>query len=92
MLERLVTTNPLYMKNETTKEFNTNYVTQLVRNYRSHEAILHVSNELYYDNKLKVCAPEGNHRQRHKVDHHQNLFNFFSFCRKHKLVHKQCHS
>lgn len=60
MLERLVTTNSLYMKNSKTKRFNENYVTQLVCNYRSHESILHVSNELYYDNNLQVCAPIGN--------------------------------
>lgn len=60
MLERLVTTNSLYMRNDKTKKFNENYVTQLVCNYRSHESILHVSNELYYDNNLQVCAPIGN--------------------------------
>lgn len=59
MLERLVTTSPLYMKNQKTKKFNENYVTQLIRNYRSHAAILQVSNELYYDRNLNVCAPEG---------------------------------
>lgn len=59
MLERLITTNSLYMKNKNTKQFNQNYVTQLIRNYRSHASILHSSNELYYDNTLKVCAPTG---------------------------------
>lgn len=58
MLERLITTNSLYMRNETTKQFNQNYVTQLICNYRSHESILYPSNELYYDNALRVCAPK----------------------------------
>lgn len=58
-LERLTTTNSLYMKNDKTKTFNSNYVTQLIRNYRSHSSILHISNELYYDNTLCAYASEG---------------------------------
>lgn len=59
MLERLITTNSMYMRDETTKKFNQNYVTQLICNYRSHPSILHSSNQLYYDNALRVCAPMG---------------------------------
>lgn len=55
MLERLMNTD-VYERDSQTKLFNSNYVTQLVRNYRSHETILHVSNELFYDNALRVHA------------------------------------
>lgn len=59
MLERLITTNRLYMRCEATKRFNENYVTQLICNYRSHKSILHSSNELYYDGALQARAPRG---------------------------------
>lgn len=59
MLERLVTTNPLYMRCDAKKRFNQNYVTQLICNYRSHPSILHSSNKLYYDGALQACAPRG---------------------------------
>lgn len=59
MLERLITTNSVYMRHEKTKEFNEKYITQLIRNYRSHSSILHISNKLFYDDALRVCAPEG---------------------------------
>lgn len=59
MLERLITTDPLYMRCEATKQFNRNYVTQLICNYRSHTSILHSSNHLYYDGALQTCAPRG---------------------------------
>lgn len=58
MLERLITTNSFYMRNEKTNEFNTNYVVQLISNYRSHPSILHTSNKLYYENVLQTCAPD----------------------------------
>lgn len=46
------------MRNDKTNKFNDNYVTQLKCNYRSHSSILHVSNSLYYNDALKVHAPE----------------------------------
>lgn len=55
MLERLMNTD-VYDRDSNTKSFNAKYVTQLVRNYRSHETILHVSNELFYENALQVHA------------------------------------
>lgn len=55
MLERLMNTD-VYERDSKTKLFNGKYVTQLVRNYRSHETILHASNELFYDNALQVHA------------------------------------
>lgn len=49
----------LYKRNPVTGEFNQKYITQLVKNYRSHPAILNIPNELFYDNKLEAKAPEG---------------------------------
>lgn len=46
----------LYQRNAATDKFNPKYITQLVKNYRSHAAILHLPNILFYDNKLEVKA------------------------------------
>ncbi|TSN76534.1 putative RNA helicase SDE3 [Bagarius yarrelli] len=56
LLERLMTTNPLYSR--TDNGFNSNYVTKLLRNYRSHKAILKMPNEMFYDGELQPCADE----------------------------------
>ncbi|KAB5567340.1 hypothetical protein PHYPO_G00231630 [Pangasianodon hypophthalmus] len=56
LLERLMTKNPLYKKTDT--GFNNNYVTKLLRNYRSHRAILKTPNEMFYDGELQPCADE----------------------------------
>ncbi|MCJ8734857.1 hypothetical protein PDJAM_G00240160 [Pangasius djambal] len=56
LLERLMTENPLYKKTDT--GFNSNYVTKLLRNYRSHRAILKTPNEMFYDGELQPCADE----------------------------------
>lgn len=50
---------PLYQRNSKTDKFNPKYITQLVKNYRSHAAILHIPNILFYDNKLEAKAPTG---------------------------------
>lgn len=42
----------LYQRNILTTKFNPVYITQLVKNYRSHKDILKVPNELFYDNRL----------------------------------------
>ena len=55
MLERLMNRD-IYKRNPQTKKYNEKFITQLVENYRSHSAILQVSNELFYDNTLKVKA------------------------------------
>ncbi|XP_077973309.1 putative helicase mov-10-B.1 [Styela clava] len=54
-LERLMG-NPLYEKQN--GKFNEHRVTKLLKNYRSHEAIIKISNEEFYDNELEVCADE----------------------------------
>ncbi|XP_031626698.1 putative helicase mov-10-B.2 isoform X2 [Contarinia nasturtii] len=46
----------LYKRNSTTGEYNQKYITQLVKNYRSHSSILHVPNELFYESKLQARA------------------------------------
>ncbi|KAK3566500.1 hypothetical protein QTP86_034004 [Hemibagrus guttatus] len=56
LLERLMTKNPLYKKTDT--GFNSIYVTKLLRNYRSHRAILKTPNEMFYDGELQPCADE----------------------------------
>ncbi|XP_031700309.1 putative helicase mov-10-B.2 [Anarrhichthys ocellatus] len=56
LLERLMKDFSLYRKDE--GEFNNRFVTKLLRNYRSHPAILKVPNELFYDNELQCCADE----------------------------------
>ncbi|XP_017270570.1 putative helicase mov-10-B.1 [Kryptolebias marmoratus] len=55
-LERLMTDFSLYQKSE--GAFNNCFVTKLLRNYRSHPAILKIPNELYYDGELQACADE----------------------------------
>ncbi|XP_072305989.1 putative helicase mov-10-B.1 [Eucyclogobius newberryi] len=56
LLERLMTDFPLYQKTNDT--FDNHFVTKLLRNYRSHPAILKVPNELFYDGELKAFANE----------------------------------
>lgn len=54
---------PLYMRNPMTDRFNPKYITQLVKNYRSHPAILHIPNVLFYDNKLEAKASAGSFKK-----------------------------
>uniref|UniRef100_A0A670YHZ1 RNA helicase n=1 Tax=Pseudonaja textilis TaxID=8673 RepID=A0A670YHZ1_PSETE len=54
LLERLMCFNPLYQK--TNEKYNPQFVTMLLRNYRSHEDILRFSNEKFYDGKLLECG------------------------------------
>lgn len=52
---------PLYSRHGQTGEYNKTYITQLVKNYRSHPAILKVPNELFYENQLKAMVSPGIH-------------------------------
>lgn len=45
---------PIYQRNPDTGEYNSKYITQLVKNYRSHPGILHVPNQLFYDGILQA--------------------------------------
>ncbi|XP_047446737.1 putative helicase mov-10-B.2 [Mugil cephalus] len=56
LLERLMNDFSLYRKDN--DQFNKSFVTKLLRNYRSHPAILKIPNELFYDGDLEVCADE----------------------------------
>uniref|UniRef100_A0A8C5MH71 RNA helicase n=1 Tax=Leptobrachium leishanense TaxID=445787 RepID=A0A8C5MH71_9ANUR len=56
LLERLMTQNSLYQKGS--EGYNSQFVTKLLKNYRSHPKILEVPNELFYDNELQSCADE----------------------------------
>ncbi|XP_035236644.1 putative helicase mov-10-B.2 isoform X2 [Anguilla anguilla] len=58
LLERLMKHNRLYKKDEETQEFDRRFVTKLLRNYRSHPAILKIPNELFYEGELQVYADE----------------------------------
>lgn len=58
LLERLMTKNPLYQKSTDSGHFDTRFVTKLLRNYRSHAAILKIPNELFYENELQVFADQ----------------------------------
>ncbi|NWZ41063.1 SDE3 helicase, partial [Brachypodius atriceps] len=57
LLERLMLHNPLYKKSS--GGYDPQFITKLLWNYRSHEAILRIPDELFYDNELKVCKSNG---------------------------------
>uniref|UniRef100_A0A7N6FEU8 RNA helicase n=1 Tax=Anabas testudineus TaxID=64144 RepID=A0A7N6FEU8_ANATE len=58
LLERLMKHNQLYQKSTDSGHFDTRFVTKLLRNYRSHPAILKIPNELFYENELQVFADQ----------------------------------
>ncbi|XP_045199389.2 putative helicase mov-10-B.1 [Mercenaria mercenaria] len=55
ILERLMTDIPEYKRAEMSG-YDAHYLTKLVRNYRSHDAILKVPRELFYDGELQPCG------------------------------------
>ncbi|KAL4648422.1 putative helicase MOV-10 isoform X3 [Arapaima gigas] len=59
LLERLMTKSPLYSKDTYRGQYDERFVTKLLRNYRSHPAILKIPNELFYENELQVFANEA---------------------------------
>lgn len=57
LLERLIDTCDIYARDETRPiPYDERFVTKLVRNYRSHDAILSVPNRLFYHNELIPCG------------------------------------
>ncbi|CAK6439183.1 unnamed protein product [Pipistrellus nathusii] len=56
LLERLLTFNALYKKGP--DGYNAQFITKLLRNYRSHPTILDIPNQLYYDRELQPCADQ----------------------------------
>ncbi|XP_029161230.1 putative helicase mov-10-B.1 [Nylanderia fulva] len=61
MLERLMNDCHPYKKQN--GKYNPNYITKLIKNYRSHEKLLYVPNKQFYENELKACG----------IDKHINL-------------------
>ncbi|XP_035677292.1 putative helicase MOV-10 [Branchiostoma floridae] len=55
LLERLMTQCPLYQRGED-GQYDSRVLTKLVRNYRSHPAILKEPNNMFYDGELEVYA------------------------------------
>ncbi|XP_018108097.1 RNA helicase Mov10l1 isoform X2 [Xenopus laevis] len=61
-LERLMA-RPLYLRDEETYGACGNYnpllITKLMKNYRSHGALLHLPSKLFYHKELEVCADQA---------------------------------
>lgn len=55
MLQRLMEKSCAYKKNDDGK-YDANFITKLVQNYRSHEAIIRLPNQMFYENELVACA------------------------------------
>lgn len=55
MLERLMKL-PVYQRDPIDNQFDSTLITKLIKNYRSHEAILWFSNKMFYQSELKPCA------------------------------------
>lgn len=49
----------LYQRDPITGKYNGKFITQLVKNYRSHSSILHLPNKLFYDGALQSKANSG---------------------------------
>jgi helicase MOV-10 len=47
----------LYGKESEEGSYNSNFITKLRRNFRSHELILELPNRLFYDGELIVSMP-----------------------------------
>ncbi|CAL1684703.1 unnamed protein product [Lasius platythorax] len=54
MLERLMNDCDPYKKQN--GKYNPNYITKLIKNYRSHEKLLYVSNKQFYEDELETCG------------------------------------
>ncbi|XP_049438320.1 putative helicase mov-10-B.2 isoform X3 [Epinephelus fuscoguttatus] len=68
LLERLMNNNNLYKPHEQ-DGFDNRFVTKLLRNYRSHPAILKIPNELFYNGELQPYAPKAAYRSYLKWEH-----------------------
>lgn len=49
----------LYSRNEESGKLNESFITYLTKNYRSHPQILHIPNELFYENAMQSLAKIG---------------------------------
>lgn len=55
MIERLMRSE-IYSKDPVTNKYNTNLLSKLVKNFRSHPQIIQMSNDMFYDGDLIACA------------------------------------
>ncbi|PFX17669.1 putative helicase MOV-10 [Stylophora pistillata] len=55
LLERLMTSCPAYTRGPS-GNYNSNLLTKLMNNYRSHRAIIEIPKQLFYENELNECA------------------------------------
>ncbi|XP_030634044.1 putative helicase mov-10-B.1 [Chanos chanos] len=69
LLERLMRENLLYQKSTGSGQYDRRFVTKLLRNYRSHPAILRIPNEMFYDNELQVFAKQMEREAFSKWEH-----------------------
>ncbi|XP_022081467.1 putative helicase MOV-10 isoform X2 [Acanthaster planci] len=58
LLERLMTESSPYQRQEEEPRYDSRVLTKLLRNYRSHPAILKLPNQMFYENELEVHADE----------------------------------
>ncbi|XP_065207853.1 uncharacterized protein LOC135836764 isoform X2 [Planococcus citri] len=58
LMERLMTTCNLYKKDPVSGQYNSKVITKLLINYRSHEAILRIPNQQFYENELIAKGSE----------------------------------
>ncbi|XP_038054523.1 putative helicase MOV-10 [Patiria miniata] len=58
LLERLMTESAPYQRHDEEPHYNSRVLTKLLRNYRSHPAILKLPNQMFYANELEVHADE----------------------------------
>ncbi|XP_071805215.1 putative helicase MOV-10 isoform X3 [Asterias amurensis] len=59
LLERLMTECDIYQRQEAEPHYDSRVLTKLLRNYRSHPAILKLPNQMFYANELEVHADEA---------------------------------
>lgn len=69
----------LYSRNEETGKLNDSFITFLDKNYRSHPQILHIPNELCYENAMQSLAKTGMRTPPLKQLNFYLLFTIFSF-------------
>lgn len=50
---------PRYQRNEVTGKYDSTYIVQLTKNYRSHSDILRIPNDLFYGGRLEAKASAG---------------------------------
>jgi helicase MOV-10 len=56
LLERLMQTQPYMPQADSETEFDARYVVKLVKNFRSHDGLLEVPRQLFYNHRLEACG------------------------------------